>query len=151
SYIMSRPSHAALHVPHSVGQAEAPALVKTTGRHPSTWNDARRLERRALYLGEGLKVRLHHEKQQVEGEAVDLTPEGMGVAIPTGTVQLRPGDRVTIEHTGRVLAGHRQSAIVRHVSEGTFGRRRIPRVGLALVREHTRPGSRDQRKTERYA
>src|SRR5262249_51356360 len=64
---------------------------------------------------------------------------------------LKPGDSVVIEHTGRAMNGRRQSAVVKHVGEGSFAGRRLPRIGLLFVRERRAMSSRDQRTTERFA
>lgn len=115
--------------------------------------DARRLERRQVYLGEGLVVRLEGEGGiDVSGEVVDLTPEGLGVAVAGTTPALpRKGDVVTVRHEGRALSGVCHRARITSVSEGTFVGQRRPRIGMAFVRDETttRSGP-DRRRTDRY-
>jgi hypothetical protein len=120
-------------------------------RAPLPRKNVRRAERRALYIGEGLTVTLRADGTTLEGEAIDLTPEGIGVAVSSGEVALEVGDVVTVEHTGRGPRGRSQRAVVKHLSEGVFGGRRVPRIGLAFLREKTSPGTRDRRAAERYA
>ncbi|MFO0676138.1 MAG: PilZ domain-containing protein [Polyangiaceae bacterium] len=111
----------------------------------------REIERRRIYLGEGLTVRLRAEGFEVDAEAVDLTPEGMGVAVAEGAPLPVAGDELVVVHTGRATRGIEQRAIVTHVGEGTFAGKKYARLGLCFVSEP--PSSRsvvNRRRAERY-
>ena len=113
-----------------------PIAVTSAARAAST--DPRRLERRRVYLGEGLTLRLHHASSRpLSGEIIDLTPEGIGIAVPSSESVLREGAQVTIEHTGRGTAGISQRGIVMNVTTGIFGGRTMQRIGVAFVVERT--------------
>jgi len=120
------------------------------------WSRGRHLERRQLYLGEGLTVRLlYGDGGSLYGEAIDLTPEGMGVAVYTdASVLLQPGEFVVLEHTGRATRGLRHDAVITHVTEGTFGGRRLPRIGLSFRTPAADPDNtaaiKNRRRGERY-
>ena len=124
--------------------AAGPQLVRVT--------EARRLARRSVYLGEGLTVNVVTGVGALEGEVVDLTPEGLGVVIFGGGPLPLVRDTVTVEHTGRATAGIRQTVVVRSVSEMRIGGRAVHRIGLATVTEETQ-GIRgiDRRKAGRHS
>ena len=105
-------------------------LKNTTRDHAS---DTRSLERRSVYLGEGLTFEVRSDGCQLEAEAIDLTPEGLGVALvdPSGIPGV--GEVVTVRYTGRGATGATQDAVVRHVSCLRSGERWLPRIGLSLV------------------
>jgi hypothetical protein len=114
---------------------------------------ARSIERRRVYLGEGLTLRLrtHGSAEEATGEIIDLTPEGMGIAVLHGGADLREGIEVIVEHTGRATAGVTQKALVKNISSGIFGGRVALRVGVAIVPERTTARSaHDRRRAERF-
>jgi GNAT superfamily N-acetyltransferase len=117
-----------------------------------TRKDARRLGRRAVYLGEGFSVRLQRDGVDVGGELVDLSPDGFGIALlDLGRGALPElGDVVTIEHTGRSTKGLSHRGRVTSVTDGVFAGRRLPRIGVALITERTTRSARDRRAAERY-
>ncbi len=110
----------------------------------------RKLRRRPVYLGEGLSVTLRVGSDALAGEIVDLTPEGIGVALLDGQAP-SVGARVTVEHTGRALAGVTQRAVVAHVTDGIFGGRRLVKIGLCFAREGKGGPTKNRRTGERYA
>jgi predicted N-acetyltransferase YhbS len=113
--------------------APAPRSVRLRAAKP----EARRLNRRRVYLGEGLTLQITAGEIAVQGEVIDLTPAGIGVAIVEGEPSFAIGDVVTVLHTGPVTSGLRQRAVVRSISVGTFAGRTLPRVGLSFVLERT--------------
>jgi hypothetical protein len=121
--------------------------------------ETRRIGRRQVYLGEGLRVRIETREEGegkdlaesgVAGEIVDLSPNGLGIALTEGSELPKHGDIVTVEHTGRATKGFAQRARVVSVSEGRFGGRQRPRLGVAFVTETTRRSACDRRASERY-
>ena len=70
---------------------------------------SRSLERRRVYLGEGLGFQIESETAWMEGEAIDLTHEGLGVAVTLATDVLLPavGESVSVRYTGRGASAHR--------------------------------------------
>ena len=63
---------------------------------------SRSLERRRVYLGEGLSFQIESETAWLEAEAIDLTHEGLGVAVVLATDVTMPavGEVVTVRYTG---------------------------------------------------
>jgi hypothetical protein len=118
---------------------------------------ARRAGRRQVYLGEGLTVRVTAgrdgvEGDVVEGEIIDISARGFGIAMMAGKGLPKQGEIVTIEHTGPATSGVAQQARVVSVSEGRFGGRLLPRLGVTFLSERTTQRSaRDRREADRYA
>ena len=93
-------------------------------------HDFRSLQRRRVYLGEGLRFELASADTRYDAEAVDMTSEGLGLAVLDPAPSLpAPGTRVTVRATGRTAWEVAHPAIVRHVGRV----RELPRVGLALA------------------
>jgi hypothetical protein len=90
--------------------------------------NSRSLERRRVYIGEGLSFQIESDTAWLEAEAIDLTHEGLGVAVVLATDVLMPavGEIVTVRYTGRGGSGDRQQAVVRHSSSAP------PPVGIAV-------------------
>ena len=88
-------------------------------------HDLRSLQRRSVYLGEGLEFEVLRGDQRLVAEAIDLTCEGLGLAV-TGGDPPAPGELVNV----RCNASDTElRAVVRHVGRV----RDLPRIGLALV------------------
>jgi hypothetical protein len=115
-------------------------------------NNARSLDRRRVYLGEGLSFQIESETAWLEAEAIDLTHEGLGVAVVFATDVMLPavGEVVTVRYTGRGGSGDRQRAVVRHVGSLQTGRGTLPRIGLSLVPDITRVADVDRREGVRH-
>jgi hypothetical protein len=115
-------------------------------------NTSRSLERRRVYLGEGLRFEIESETAWLEGEAIDLTHEGLGVAVVLATDVTMPavGEVVTVRYTGRGASGTRQPAVVRHVGSLQTVRGTLPRFGLSLVPDTTTVADVDRREGVRY-
>jgi hypothetical protein len=97
---------------------------------------SRRARRRPVYLGEGLTFELRHGASVLATEAVDLTSEGLGLAIVEAPAALPGlGDAVTVRYSGPGASGDCQDALVRHTGALRSGRRVLPRIGLELVSE----------------
>lgn len=121
-------------------------LAKSSAR-----SEARRLERRRVYLGEGLTVRVEAEGLSLACEVIDITPEGMGLAVLDGGELPDLADVVTIAHTGKGLEGIVHRARILSVTEGTFAGRRLPRLGVRFFVERTTDrATRDRRSGERF-
>ena len=91
------------------------------------FDDCRSRPRRRVYLGEGLTFDIG-----ARAEAVDLTCEGLGLAIVQPLAALPAvGDAVAVRYTGPGASGETQEAVVRHVGSV----RGLPRVGLSLVHD----------------
>jgi GNAT superfamily N-acetyltransferase len=98
--------------------------------------DARARRRRPVYLGEGLTYELRHGAAVLATEAIDLTSEGLGLAVVGAPVALPGlGDVVSLRYSGPGASGTCQDAIVRHTGALRSGRRVLPRIGLELVSE----------------
>jgi hypothetical protein len=115
-------------------------------------DNSRSLERRRVYIGEGLRFQIESDTAWLEAEAIDLTHEGLGVAVVLATDVLMPavGEIVTVRYTGRGGSGDRQQAVVRHVGSLQTGRGTLPRIGLSLVPDTTRVADVDRREAVRY-
>src|SRR3954454_4219449 len=114
--------------------------------------NSRSLDRRRVYIGEGLSFEIESETAWLEAEAIDLTHEGVGVAVVLATDITLPaiGEVVTVRYTGRGASGDRQRAVVRHVGSLQTGRGTLPRIGLSLVADTTRVADVDRRAGVRY-
>jgi hypothetical protein len=115
-------------------------------------NTSRSLERRRVYLGEGLSFQIESETAWLEAEAIDLTHEGLGVAVVLATDVTMPavGEMVTVRYTGRGASGTRQRASVRHFGSLQTGRGTLPRIGLSLLPDTTTVADVDRREGIRY-
>src|SRR5215207_325543 len=94
-------------------------------------DDPRWCQRRRVYLGEALTFELLCGAARLEAEAIDLTSDGLGLAVvdPAAAVPA-VGDAVTVRYTGRGASGAVQEALVRHVG---CVRGAVPRIGLSLA------------------
>ena len=115
-------------------------------------NNSRSLDRRRVYVGEGLSLQIETETAWLQAEAIDLTHEGLGVAVLLATDVMMPavGEVVTVRYAGRGASGERQQAVVRHVGGLQTGRGMLPRIGLSLVADTTRVADVDRREGARY-
>src|SRR5436190_15655635 len=95
---------------------------------------SRSLVRRRVYIGEGLSFQIESETAWLQAEAIDLSDEGLGVAVVLATAVMMPavGEAVTVRYAGRGASGDRQRAVVRHVGSRQTGRGTLPRIGLSL-------------------
>ena len=55
-------------------------------------HEFRSLQRRRVYLGEGLRFEVLRRDQRLDAEAIDLTSEGLGLAITDGDAEVVRGD-----------------------------------------------------------
>ncbi len=123
-----------------------------TSAHLPASRAKRAARRRRVYLGEGLTVSLQSADLFIEGEVIDLTPRGMGVAVLEGGDLPRVGERLVIKHTGRAMGGLKHDAVVTHLGEGTFSGKRLSRIGFAFIEGTAKaPASENRRRGERYA
>jgi hypothetical protein len=98
--------------------------------------DARGARRRPVYLGEGLTFELRHGAAVLVTEAIDLTSEGLGLAVVEAPAALPGlGDVVKVRYSGPGASGACQDAVVRHTGALRSGGRVLPRIGLELVSE----------------
>jgi hypothetical protein len=97
-------------------------------------DDSRSSRRRPVYLGEGLTFELRHGTAVLATEALDLTSDGLGLAIVEApAARPAPGDPVSVRYTGPGASGVGQEALVRHVGVLRSGRRVLPRIGVSLL------------------
>jgi hypothetical protein len=88
-------------------------------------SDHRSLHRRRVYLGEGLRFELATHDARLAAEAVDMSADGLGLAVLDGAAALPAvGERLLV---GR--GGCSGAAQVRHIGRV----RDLPLLGLALV------------------
>jgi hypothetical protein len=118
---------------------------------PATSSSKRSLDRRSVYIGEGLSVFVVSDAGEVAGEVVDLTPHGLGIAVLEGEALPEVGSVVTIDHTGPATNGILQTAIVRNVSQRRLGGELRCRVGVEIVADAGDESTRAPRGSERYA
>jgi N-acyl amino acid synthase FeeM len=105
-----------------------------------TSHDFRWWSRRRVYLGEGLTFELLSGADRLHAEAIDLTPDGLGLAIVDPLAAMPAvGDLVTARYTGRGASGAVHVAVVRHVGTLRTAQRALPRLGLSLVPGTTTP------------
>jgi len=98
--------------------------------------DSRAARRRPVYLGEGVRYELRHGAAVLATEAIDLTSEGVGLAVVEAPAAMPGlGDVVSVRYSGPGASGACQDAIVRHTGALRSGRRVLPRIGLELVSE----------------
>jgi hypothetical protein len=88
--------------------------------------DFRSLRRRRVYLGEGLRFELTVRDTKLAAEAVDMSAEGLGLAVLGAGASCLPevGEQVRV-----VAAEAARAAVVRHVARV----RELPLLGLSLV------------------
>jgi GNAT superfamily N-acetyltransferase len=124
--------------------------MKTLPDHPR--HDPRTLHRRRVYLGEGLTFEIDCRDAWLQAEAIDLSHEGLGVAVVLATDVVMPavGEVVTVRYTGRGGSGDRQRAVVRHVGSLQTGRGTLRRIGLSLLPDTTTGTLVDRRDAVRY-
>ena len=115
-------------------------------------DNSRSLDRRRVYLGEGISFQIESRDAWLEAEAIDLTHEGLGVAVVLATDVMMPavGEVVSVRGTGRGASDAWQHAVVRHVGTLQTGRGTLPRIGLSLVPETTRIADVERREGVRY-
>jgi GNAT superfamily N-acetyltransferase len=116
-------------------------------------HNSRSLDRRHVYLGEGLTFEIEARDAWLEAEAIDITHEGLGVAVVLATDITMPavGEVVTVRYTGRGgSSGARQQAVVRHIGSLQTGRGTLPRIGLSLVCDTTTVADVERREGARY-
>jgi hypothetical protein len=124
--------------------ASAPLLAvdPAADSHPAdiVGGHRRCVRRRPVYLGEGLTYELRHGAAVLATEAIDLSSEGLGLAIVEVPAALPGlGDVVSVRYSGPGASGACQDAIVRHTGALRSGRRVLPRVGLELVPDPAPP------------
>jgi hypothetical protein len=124
-----------------------------TGDMLTHLDNARALSRRPVYLGEGLTFDIETPDAWLQAEAIDLTAEGLGVAVVLATDVLMPavGEVVTVRYTGRGASGSPRRAVVRHVGSLQTARGILPRLGLALAADTTTIADADRREAARQA
>jgi hypothetical protein len=97
-------------------------------------DDARWSRRRPVYLGEGLTFELRHGAAVLATEAIDLTSEGLGLAVVEAPAAMPGlGDTVSVRYSGPGASGACQDAVVRHTGALRSGRRVLPHIGVSLV------------------
>ena len=96
-------------------------------------SNSRSLSRRRVYLGEGLTFEIRAAEWRLEAEAIDVTSEGLGLAVSHAPALPGVGDRVTVRCTGRGASDVAQEAVIRHVGCLRSGNRWLPRIGVSLV------------------
>jgi hypothetical protein len=89
--------------------------------------DFRSLHRRRVYLGEGLRFELAVRDTQLAAEAVDMSAEGLGLAVFAPAPELPAVGEVVAVHAPGTEAA--RAAVVRHVGRV----RSLPLLGLSLV------------------
>jgi hypothetical protein len=109
---------------------------------PAGAPDCRGLRRRPVYLGEGLTFELRDGPTVLATEAIDLSSEGLGLAVVAPPAALPGlGDVVSVRYTGPGASGACRDAVMRHAGALRSGRRVLPRIGLELVTEPAPPRS----------
>ena len=99
-------------------------------------DDPRWWPRRRAYLGEGLTFEILARDAALDAEAIDFTPEGLGLAVldpVAGAAMPAAGERVSVRYTGRGASELRQQGVVRHVGRLRSGARTLRRLGVSLV------------------
>ena len=114
-------------------------------------HDRRSLPRRRVYLGEGLTFEIVAGGARIEAEAIDLTPEGLGLAILGPAVMPAAGQIVTVRHAGPGASHAPQRAMVRHVGTLRTEERALPRIGLSLIAADPPGPGTERRAQARYA
>jgi GNAT superfamily N-acetyltransferase len=109
---------------------------------PTVAREVRALPRRRVFLGEGLTFELICRGRTIAAEAIDLTLEGLGLALTHAPLLPLPGEVVTVRYTGPGASGATHEAVVAHTGSLRSGERVFPRVGLTLLGEHHDPGVR---------
>ena len=114
---------------------------------------SRSLQRRRIYLGEGLTFEIVSRDAWLEAEAIDVTPTGLGLAVVHATGDLvmpAVGEVVSVRYVGRGASNAPQEAVVRHVGALRTGRGTLPRVGVLLVPDTTSAAGVERRDHARY-
>jgi N-acyl amino acid synthase FeeM len=120
---------------------------------PTMPTEPRSLQRRHVYLGEGLTFEIACLDAELDAEAIDLTAEGLGLAVVGAMRDLvmpAAGEVVSLRYTGRGASDGTQDAVVRHVGYLRTARGILPRVGLSLLRDATEGTVVDRRERARY-
>jgi GNAT superfamily N-acetyltransferase len=115
-------------------------------------HDSRSVLRRRVYLGEGLRFEVVARDAWLVAEAIDVTAEGLGLAVILATDVMMPavGEVVAVRYTGRGGSDTAQQAVVRHVGSLLTGRGALPRIGLSLVPDATTVADAERRGSARY-
>jgi hypothetical protein len=95
--------------------------------------ESRTLNRRRVYLGEGLRFDVTSDGAVLETEAIDLTSAGIGLAVLSAPVLPGVGEAVTVGYAGPGGPAAPQAAMVRHVGCLRRGDRVLPRLGVSFV------------------
>jgi GNAT superfamily N-acetyltransferase len=115
--------------------------------------EPRSLQRRHVYLGEGLTFEIACRDAMLDAETLDLSAKGLGLAVVGAMRDLvmpAVGEIVSLRYTGRGASGGAQDAVVRHVGCLRTARGILPRLGLSLVRDATVGTVFDRRERARY-
>jgi hypothetical protein len=123
------------------GDATVPAVTKRT------------VQRRPVYLGEGLSFEIESRDAWLEAEAIDVAPDGLGLAVVAAMSELvmpAVGEVVTLRYVGRGASKDAQAAVVRHVGTLRTARGLLPRVGVSLPADTASAAGADQRAAARY-
>jgi GNAT superfamily N-acetyltransferase len=113
--------------------------------------DARNLERRQVYRGEGLTIRVVSRSGEFRAEIVDMTPEGFGFVVEGPLVDVPAVfDTLVLHHTGRATSGIEHHASVRSVSTMSRGGQSFVRIGVELVAPKTTCSTVERRRAERF-
>jgi hypothetical protein len=117
-------------------------------------DDVRWCARRRVYLGEGLRFEVLARDALLDAEAIDVTAEGLGLVVMhsvAGPAMPSVDEVVRVRYTGPGASGRWQEAVVRHIGRLCRGLRVLPRIGLALLPEATRPAGAERRRGARHA
>jgi len=127
-------------------------MALLTGDMLTEPNTSRSLDRRRAYLGEGLTFEIESDAAWLQAEAIDLTAEGLGLAVVLATDILMPavGDVVTLRYSGRGSGRAPQHAVVRHVGSLRTARGVLPRLGVSLVADTTTVADAERRVGARH-
>jgi GNAT superfamily N-acetyltransferase len=117
-------------------------------------DDPRWCPRRRVYLGEGLTFEIVAADAMLDAEAIDLTPDGVGLAVldpVAGRTTPAVGDVLSVRYTGPGASGAGQEATVRHVGSLRTRGEKLPRLGLSLVPRALRDAGVERRDGVRHS
>jgi len=101
--------------------------------------EKRKLKRRKFYLSENLKVELRSQKSTIEGSIIDMSPEGVGIAVEENDI-FKVGDFLKLEYKFTCKRSYHTVGIVVSKQKARISGKKMLKLGIKNFSErHTQP------------